>query len=41
MRNTGHVASGDVDVSISSVDQLDYIMFLIKQAFEKQMADVS
>ena len=41
MINIGHVASGDVDVSISSVDQLDYIMFLIKQAFEKQMADVS
>ena len=41
MINIGHLASGDVDVSISSVDQLDYIMFLIKQAFDRQMEDRS
>ena len=41
MRNTGHLASGDVDVSISSVDQLEYITFLIRQAFDRQMEDRS
>ena len=39
MTNIGHLARGDVDVGISSTDQLDYIMFLIRQAFEQQMTD--
>ena len=41
MTNIGHLASGDVEVRISSTDAIDYTMLLIKQAFEKQMADVS
>ena len=30
---------GDVEVGISAVDELDYIMFLIQQAFDRQLAD--
>ena len=37
--NIGHLGSGDVEVGISSVDELDYIMFLIQQAFERQITD--
>ena len=32
---------GDVEVRISSMDELDYTMFLIKQAFEQQMENGS
>ena len=35
--NVGRWGVGDVEVGISSADQLDYIMFLIGQAFEKQI----
>ena len=41
MTNIGHLASGDVGVGISSTDELDYIMFLIRQAFDRQMEDRS
>lgn len=41
MTDISHAARGDVGVDISSTDELDYTMFLIKQAFDKQMADVS
>ena len=34
--NVSRDATGDVAVGISSVDDLDYIMFLVRQAFEKQ-----
>ena len=34
--NVGHLGTGDVQVRISSVDDLEYIMFLIRQVFEKQ-----
>ena len=37
--NVGRWGVGDVEVGISSADQLDYIMFLIRQAFEKQITD--
>ena len=33
-----HHQLGDVEVGISSVDELDYIMFLIQQAFQRQIA---
>ena len=39
--NVGQLAPGDVQVGISSVDQLDDIMFLIRQAFDRQMEDRS
>lgn len=32
----GRWGNGDVEVSISSVDQIDEVMFLIKQSFDKQ-----
>ncbi len=35
----GRWGVGDVEVGISSMDELDYIMFLIRQAFERQIAD--
>jgi predicted transport protein len=41
MTNRGYLARGDVDVSVSSVNQLDYIMFLTRQAFDRQMEDRS
>jgi len=37
--NVSRDATGDVAVGISSVDDLDYIMFLVRQAFEKQITD--
>lgn len=37
--NVGRLGSGDVEVGFSVADELDYIMFLIKQAFESQIAD--
>ena len=39
LTNIGHLGLGDVGVGISSVDELDYIMFLIQQAFERQITD--
>ena len=39
LANMNHHQLGDIEVGISSADQLDYIMFLIGQAFEKQIAD--
>jgi uncharacterized protein with ParB-like and HNH nuclease domain/predicted transport protein len=35
--NIGHVANGDVEVGLDSVEQLPYIMGLVRRAFEKQM----
>ncbi|WII36243.1 DUF262 and DUF1524 domain-containing protein [Paenibacillus thiaminolyticus] len=37
--NLGRWGNGDVEVGISSIEELDYIMFLIEQAFEKQVED--
>ena len=37
--NVSRDAIGDVAVGISAVDELDYIMFLIRQAFERQIGD--
>ena len=34
--NIGHLGSGDVEVAVSSAAELDNIMFLIGQAFERQ-----
>lgn len=35
----GHWGNGDVQLKFSSIEQLDYIMFLIKQSYEKQIFD--
>lgn len=37
--NLGRWGNGDVEIGISSHEELDYIMFLIEQAFEKQVED--
>ena len=37
--NLGKLGSGDVDVGLSSADELDYIMFLTNQALERQIED--
>ena len=34
--NKRHIGTGDVRVDISDPDQLDYIMYLVNQAFQKQ-----
>ena len=39
LTNIGHLGLGDVGVGISSVDEVNYIMFLIRQAFERQIAN--
>ncbi len=39
--NIGRWGNGDVEVSIDSVDQLDYVMSLIRQSFEKQGEEFS
>lgn len=33
----GHFGNGDVEVSLSKIDELPYVMGLVRQAFEKQM----
>jgi uncharacterized protein with ParB-like and HNH nuclease domain/predicted transport protein len=37
--NIGRWGNGDVEVGLSSMDQLPYIMGLVRQSFEKQMGD--
>jgi uncharacterized protein with ParB-like and HNH nuclease domain/predicted transport protein len=37
--NIGRWGNGDVEVGLSSADQLPYVMGLIRQAFEKQMGN--
>ena len=39
LTNMDHHQLGDIEVNLYSTDELDYIMFLIRQAFEKQIAD--
>ena len=37
--NLGHLGAGDVQVTFSRLEDLPYIMGLVRQAFEKQMGD--
>lgn len=37
--NLGRWGNGDVEFSLSSVNEIEYAMFLIKQSFEKQLDD--
>ena len=32
--NVGRWGNGDVEVGFSSLDQIDYVMFLVRQAFD-------
>lgn len=37
--NVGHWGNGDVEIGVSSADEIDYALFLIKQSFEKHRDD--
>jgi predicted transport protein len=37
--NVGRWGNGDVEVSLSSLDELPYVIGLVRQAFEKQMGN--
>lgn len=37
--NLGRWGNGDVEVNLSALDELPYVMGLVRQAFEKQMGD--
>ena len=37
--NLGRWGNGDVETRISIVDELPYVMGLVRQAFEKQMGE--
>ena len=37
--NLGRWGNGDVELRISSLDELPYVMGLVRQAFESQMGD--
>jgi predicted transport protein len=37
MTNIGHWGNGDVEVIMKSLDELPYVMGLVRQSFEKQM----
>ncbi|KQU82349.1 hypothetical protein ASC78_17300 [Variovorax sp. Root318D1] len=38
--NVGRWGNGDVEVGLSSIDELPYVVGLIRQAFDRQMGDV-
>ena len=40
MTSIGHYGNGDVEVAIKSVDELPYVVGLIRQSLEQQMAGV-
>ena len=37
MSNIGHLGNGDVEIGLSSVDELPYVMGLVRQSFDNQM----
>jgi len=37
--NVGHYGNGDVEVSLKSLDELPYVMGLVRQSYERQMGD--
>jgi predicted transport protein len=37
----GRWGNGDVEVNLSTLDQLPYVMSLVRQSFEKQMGSLS
>ena len=39
MTGLGHSGNGDVEVILSTSDELPYVMGLVRQAFEKQMGN--
>jgi predicted transport protein len=39
MTSIGHYGNGDAEIAISKIEELPYVMGLVRQSFEKQMAD--
>jgi predicted transport protein len=39
--DVGRWGNGDVEVNLSTLDQLPYVMSLVRQSFEKQMGSLS
>ena len=37
--NVGHYGNGDVEVGLTSLDELPYVMGLVRQSYERQMGD--
>jgi len=37
--SVGHYGNGDVEVSLTSLDELPYVMGLVRQSYERQMGD--
>ena len=38
--NVGRTGNGDIEVKVSGLDELPYVMGLVRQSFEKQMDEV-
>jgi len=39
MTNIGHYGNGDVDLLLGTIDELPYVMGLVRQSYERQMGD--
>ena len=39
MNNIGHHGTGDVEMGLNSLEELPYILGLVRQALEKQIDD--
>ena len=39
MTDLGHWGNGDVEVGLKSLDELPYVMGLVRQSYERQMGD--
>ena len=39
MTNISHWGNGDIEVSLGTLEELPYVMGLVRQAFEKQMGN--
>ena len=37
--NVGHYGNGDIEIGLKSIDELPYIMGLVRQSYERQMGD--
>lgn len=41
IKNVGHWGNGDVEVNLSSIEQIDDVMILVRQAFGKYSEDLA
>jgi uncharacterized protein with ParB-like and HNH nuclease domain/predicted transport protein len=37
--NVGHYGNGDIEIGLKSIDELPYVMGLVRQSYERQMGD--